>query len=138
MSAGGARTPVGTLPGHEDDLQRRDEPNGGARVLPDGCIGGEIVEGGGAAVAFVGQGISPGVEAGADNCGPGGKRDDCGQSCGGGGAVSAEGGDVAISAHDILASDLSVHITSGYWKFSIHCVRNPCPKNKYSYRFKSG
>ena len=40
------------------------------------------------------------AEAGADNCGSGRERDDCGESCGGSGAVSAEGGDVtwAINA----------------------------------------
>jgi hypothetical protein len=35
-------------------------------------------------------------EASADNCGSGRERDDCGEPCGGGGAVLAEGGDVVL------------------------------------------
>jgi hypothetical protein len=42
--------------------------------------------------------VSSCIEARTDDCGPGGKRDDTGQSCGGGGAVSAEGGDVGKQA----------------------------------------
>ena len=38
----------------------------------DGSVGGEVVEGGDAAVAPVGAGVSPGVEAGEDDCGSGG------------------------------------------------------------------
>jgi hypothetical protein len=37
-----------------------------------------------------------------------------GEAVEGGGAVSAEGGDVAISSHGILASDLSVQITDAF------------------------
>ncbi len=51
----------------------------------DGAVGGEVVEGRDAAVAFVGAGVSPGVEAGADDCG-----------LGGGDSVSAAGGDVGV------------------------------------------
>ncbi len=94
LCASSTRTPIATLQRDKIDLQCGDGANGGTRVLPDGCIGGEVVEGGGAAVAFVGQGVSPGTEVGKDDCGPGRERDDTGESCGGGGAVSAEGGDV--------------------------------------------
>jgi hypothetical protein len=54
-----------------------------ARSLHRGKTSGS----GGAVVAFVGQGVSPHTEAGEDDCRFGGQRDDCGQSCGGGGAV---------------------------------------------------
>ena len=77
-------------------MQCRDGADGSAGVLPARCIGGEVVEGGGAAVAFVCESVSPGIEVSTDDCGPGGERDDYGQSCGGGGAVSAEGGDVVM------------------------------------------
>ena len=52
-------------------MQCGDGAVGGARVLWRGAVGGEVVEGGDAAVAFVGKGVSPGVEAGADDCGSG-------------------------------------------------------------------
>jgi len=64
-------------------------------VLQCGAVGGEVVEGGDAAVAFVGAGVSPGAEAGTDYCGFGGKRRDYSESFGGGDSVSTEGGDVA-------------------------------------------
>ncbi len=59
-----------------------------------GCTCGEVVKGGDAAIAFVGQSVPSGAEVGADDCGPGGERGDYGKPCGGGGAVSAAGGDV--------------------------------------------
>jgi len=61
--------------------------NRGAGVLPDGCLGGEAVEGGGAAAAFVGAGVSPCVEIGADDRGPGRQRDDCSQPRSGGDTI---------------------------------------------------
>jgi hypothetical protein len=53
---------------NKDDLQCRDGSNGSTRVLPDRRIWGEAAEGGGAAIAFIGQGVSPGVEVGENDC----------------------------------------------------------------------
>jgi hypothetical protein len=63
---------------------------------PYECPCGEVAQGSGAAVALVGQGVSPGTEVGTHDCRPGGKRDDCYESCGGGDSVSAKGGDVML------------------------------------------
>jgi hypothetical protein len=71
---------------------------------------GEVIESGGATVAFVSAGVPPRAEAGADDCGPGGKRDDCGELCGRGGAVSAEGGDVGLMSDIGLIHFADIHL----------------------------
>jgi len=47
--------------------------DGSARVLAKGCVGREVIESGGVAVARVGAGVPPGADAGADDSGPDGQ-----------------------------------------------------------------
>ena len=62
-----------TLQRDETDMRYEDGAKRGTRVLPDRCIGREVVEGGDAAVAFVSKDISSYAEAGANDCESGGK-----------------------------------------------------------------
>ena len=61
-------TVVAALRRDEVDVQCGDESLRSARVLQCGAVGGEAAEGGDAAVALVGAGVSPGVEVGEDDC----------------------------------------------------------------------
>src|SRR5258706_5354511 len=88
----------GALQWDEVDVQLENGVDGGARVLPEGCIWREVAQGGDAAVAFADSGVSPGSQVSQNDYRSGGERDDSGQSCGGGSAVSAQDGDASCQA----------------------------------------
>src|SRR5205823_5265727 len=87
-------------------VQRRDETGRDTRVLRVGRGGAVAHQCGHAAVAPVGEGLSPYPEAIEDDSGPGGERADRGGSPGRGGAVQAQAGGIIYKEVSIASMSI--------------------------------
>src|SRR5260370_31942005 len=99
-------------------MHRGDGPKGSTRFLPDGCLGGETPQSGGAAITPLSPRLSPCLEAGPHDCRPGGQRHDHGQSRGRGGAVQAQGGGVKFKCCKFCTKLISSALLTE--KYQIH------------------